>query len=79
VHHAHLGGIVTPTVVALGKDIDQVDVPCQECVLELVFAKSGSHVGDVLRSVKIQVNLSRWYGSHVFSFGLRRAMLKDVL
>jgi hypothetical protein len=58
VHAAHLGRIVAPPVVPLGKDVDQVDMSDLECLLELALVKAAPYGGDVLGGMEIQVDLS---------------------
>ena len=67
VHAARFCGIVSPAVVPLAKDIDQVDVADLQRFLERTLGKAAPHAGDVLGGVKVEVDLSSRYGWHWFS------------
>jgi hypothetical protein len=65
-HPADLGRIVAPAVVALGKNIDRIDVRQLERFLELLLREMRPDIRQMFRGVKIQMNLA---GS-CFLFGL---------
>jgi hypothetical protein len=61
VRHPYICRIVAPAVMALGKDVDQVDSPYLESFLKLLLVELRSDPRDMFGRVKIQVNLSCWF------------------
>jgi hypothetical protein len=53
-----LRGIVAPTVVALRKDINLIDMPQPEPFLPLLFVKPSADSWDKFGSVKVEVDLT---------------------
>ena len=58
VHFVFLRGEVRPAVVAFGEYGDGVHVSLFEAILKLLFVKHRADISDVLRRVKIEMNLS---------------------
>jgi hypothetical protein len=63
-HAAHPRGVIAPTVMALGKDIDQVDAPQAQRFLELPLVKACAHPRNEVGSVKIEMDLSSGHGDY---------------
>lgn len=57
-HPADLGGIVAPAMVALGKEIDRIHLPRAKCLLKLLLRKARSNSGQMLRCMKVQMDLA---------------------
>jgi hypothetical protein len=61
---SNLGGMVTPTMVALGKQSDRVHCRCLQGVLPFLFVEFCADPRDVRRGVEIKVDVAEAETGH---------------